>query len=146
MTYWEIGFATVTLLIYCLINAAIMTGLFVVVQPAIPFASTLKSVLIKTVLSVLIVFGFFALIARMFCWTAWLAECLTCICPALTTETFILQSTLPASILFFFGATCVQAAIVAIPPRFAPLPFLAIVTASNLIASLLKLGIVSLWV
>jgi len=145
MTYWEIGLTVITLSLYCLSNSAIMTGLFMVAQPTMPFCMSFKKVLGKTVASLGIVFCFYLLLARMFCWTAWLAECLYCICPTLTTEAFIMQKTLPATILFFFGVTAVQLALIAIPQRLAPLAFVIIVTASNLIASLLKLGLVAVW-
>ncbi len=145
MTYWEIVLTVITLAFYCLNNSAIMAGLFMVAQPTMPFIVSFKKVCLKTVLSLGIVFGFYLLIARMFCWTAWLAECLYCICPTLIPESFIMQNTLPATILFFFGVTAVQLALIAIPQRLAPLAFVIIVTASNLIASLLKLGFVAVW-
>lgn len=145
MTYWEIGLTVITLALYCLNNSAIMAGFFMVVQPTVPFLMNFKKILGKTVLSLGIMFGFYLLIVRMFCWTAWLAECLSCICPTLTTESFIMQNTLPVTILFFFGVTAVQLALIAIPQRLAPLVFVIIVTASNLIASLLKLGFVAVW-
>lgn len=145
MTYWEIGLTVITLALYCLNNSVIMAGLFMVAQPTMPFSMSFKKVLIKTVLSLGIMFGFYLLLARMFCWTAWLAECLYCICPTLTPESFIMQNTLPATILFFFGATAVQLALIAIPQPLAPFVFVIIVAASNLIASLLKLGFVAVW-
>ena len=145
MTYWEIGLTVITLVFYCLSNSAIMAGLFMVAQPTMPFSIGFKKVLGKTVVSLGIVFCFYLLLARMFCWTAWLAECLYCLCPTLTTESFMMQNTLPAPILFFFGVTGVQLALIAIPQRLAPLVFVIIVAASNLIASLLKLGFVAVW-
>ncbi len=145
MTYWEIGLTVTIMVLYCLNNSAIMAGLFMMAQPTVPFLINFKKILCKTVLSLGIIFGFYLLLARMFCWTAWLAECLYCICPTLATEAFIMQNSLPSTILFFFGVTAVQLALIAIPQRLAPLAFVLIVTASNLIASLLKLGLVSVW-
>ncbi len=145
MTYGEIGLTVITFGLYCVTNSAIMSALFMIAQPTLPFILSFKRVCINTLLSIGVVFGFYLLLARAFCWTAWLAECVYCICPVLTTDTFVLQATLPATILFFFGVTAVQLALIVIPQRLTPLSFVIIVAASNLIASLLKLGFVSVW-
>ncbi len=135
----------VTLLVYCGINATVLAGLFNLARPALSFMRTWPYLLVKTMLSVVIVFSFFALILHMFCWTASIGECLQCICPVITVDTFIMQSNMPSTILFFVSVSFVQMALIAIPRGLLPLTFVAMTGASNLIASLLKLGIISLW-
>lgn len=135
-----------TLLIYCLINAAILTGLFGVIKPTLLSSRAWSYFLGKTLISVLVVFGFFAMIARMFCWTSTIGECLQCICPSITVDTFVMQSNMPSTILFYVSVCIVQMVLIAIPRGVKPLTFVMLIGASNFIASLLKLGLVSLWV
>ncbi len=145
MNIVQIALSGVTLLAYSVINATVLAGLFSLACPALSFMRTWAYLLIKTIISVVIVFGFFVLIMRMFCWTASIGEYLQCICPAITVDTFVMQSNLPSTILFFVSVSFVQMALIAIPRGLLPLTFVAMIGASNLIASLLKLGIVSLW-
>ncbi|MEX0848709.1 MAG: hypothetical protein WD055_00595 [Candidatus Dependentiae bacterium] len=133
----------VVLALYCLANAAIMTGLFSIVQPSISYLRTFQVLLIKIIISVIIVFGFYALLARMFCWTATIAQCLECICPTFTSSSLIEHMNLPATILFFVSVSLVQTTIIAIPRGLSSTTFVALVAASNSISSLLKLGIIS---
>ena len=130
--------------VYIIVNSLVMASLCMVVDPTLSFIRLLKNILIKTILSVFIVFGFFALLARMFCWTALLGRCLECICPAFDLPTLFAQSTISATIMFFLGAVLTQAALIAIPRNLSPAAFISIVATSNVVASLIKLGMVSL--
>lgn len=145
MAYMQIVLSGITLVGYCLINATVLSALFHLVQPTISYGRSWLYFVIQSFVSMGIIFGFFALVMQMFCWTAWLGKCLQCICPGISIEGFMMQNNMPASILFFVGMSAVQMAIIAIPRSLTPLTFVGIVVASNFIASLIKLGIVSLW-
>jgi hypothetical protein len=133
----------IILALYCLANAVIMTGLFAIVQPSISYLQMFQALLTKTIISVIIVFGFYTLIAKMFCWTATMVQCLECICPTVTSSSLIEHMNAPATILFFVSVSLVQTAIIAIPRGLAPATFVALIAASNSISSLLKLGAIS---
>lgn len=134
-----------TLAFYCIINSAVMVGLFLLTQPSSAFFVLFKKVFSRTVLSVVIVLVFFAFLSRMFCMTAWVMNCLECICFPFTIQDLVMQTALPSNILFFIGVTAVQLGLIAIPNRLSTASFVMIVIASNLIASLLKLGFVAAW-
>ena len=145
MEWFTLSMIGITLITYSLVNALVMSGLFVLVKPDLSFVDLYKRSALRTVIAIIITYGFFALIARMFCWTAYIAQCLQCICPTITMQELYVQSTIPATLMFYLGVTAVQAALIAIPQRLSPGTFIVIVAASNLVASLLKLGFVSIW-
>jgi hypothetical protein len=134
-----------TLAIYCFINSAVMVGLFLITQPSSAFFVLFKKIFSRTALSIGIVLAFFAFLARMFCMTAWIMNCFECICFPFTVQDLVMQTTLPSNILFFVSVTAVQLALIVIPNRLSPLSFVMIVLTGNVIASLLKLGIVAVW-
>lgn len=129
---------------YCLINSLIISGLFVIIQPYLVFFDLFQRVAVRTILSCGIVFIFFLGIARMFCWTAWLASCVQCICPTFTSELSLSQNTLATAIFFLLGMIVTQMVVIAIPHRLSRMTFVAIIITSNIIASLLKIGLFSL--
>jgi hypothetical protein len=79
----------------------------------------------------------------MFCMTAWVMNCLECICFPFTVQDLVMQTTLPSSILFFLSVVAVQLGLIVIPNRLSSLSFVMIVITSNIVASLLKLGFVA---
>lgn len=133
----------ITLGIYSVINSAVMGGLFLITQPSSAFFVLFKKIFSKTVLSVIIVLAFFAFLARMFCMTAWMMNCLECICFPLTIQDLVMQTTLSSSILFFLSVVVVQLGMIVIPNRLSSLSFVMIVLTSNIVASFLKLGFVA---
>lgn len=134
-----------TLAIYCLINSAVIVGLFLVTQPSSAFFVLFKKIFSRTVLSIIIVLTFFAFLARMFCMTAWVMNCLECICFPFTVQDLVMQAALPSNILFFISVTAVQLGLIAIPNRTSAISFVMIVLTGNIVASLLKLGVVAAW-
>lgn len=135
----------IVLAIYCLIASVVMVGLFLITQPSSAFFVLLKKVFSKITLSIVIVLAFFSFLARMFCVTAWITNCLECICFPLTISDLVMQITLPSNILFFLSVTAAQLALIVIPNRLSSFAFVMIVITSNIIASLLKLGVVAIF-
>lgn len=140
MMWFELGLSTAVLFSYCAVNAAVLVGLWQILRVGSPAAHALREVFLKTGLSVVIVWALTLLVSRMFCWSAFLAQCLECTCP-LTSMGFLGQTSSAAVFLFLVCATFVQLTLIAIPVRLSRMLFVLTVIASNVVAGLLTLGL-----
>lgn len=139
MMWYEFGLSLVILIGYCAINAAILAGTWYLLVRA-DAERSFREVILKTALSIAIVWGLTILIGYMFCWTAALAQCLACICPVMAGKS-LGHVTIGGALFFLLSSTFVQLTLIAIPVRLSRMLFVLTVIASNVIVILLKLGL-----
>lgn len=133
----------VTLILYCLCNSVILMQLLCLWR--VPSSGSLfKDILLRTVLSVMLILVFFYFIAKMFCWSAQFMQCVECICWSATSQVFDMQ-TISAHLLFFFGVTGAQLVLLPIVNHVSTLRFAAVVIASNVISTVMRLLLISVW-
>ena len=137
----HITWLIVTLFIYCLCNSMILTGLLGLWH--VPRSMKLfKNILLKTALAVVLTLAFLYFISKMFCWIALFMTCVECICWPAASQVFDMQ-TISAHLLFFFGVTSMQLGLLPIPKQVKPLLFVGMVIASNALATIIKLALVT---
>ncbi len=132
------------LTVYSVINSLVLTGLLLKFGCRVPFGNLFKHITLKTVASVCIVIAFFYFISKMFCWTAWLMQCVECICLSASLGSMTAQS-ISDQILFTFAATVVQLCLLRIPPLMSRLTFCACVSASNIFSMLAIMLLALVW-
>lgn len=132
------------LIAYCIANAALLSGIWRMLNVGIPAERHFRDIFFKTALSVVIVFCLALLIGRMFCWTAMITHCLACICPV--TAGISIEHVSPGgALLFLVSIIFTQLVLIPIPVRLSRLLFVLTVIASNVVAGLLKLGLSALF-
>ena len=137
--WFEFGLSLLILLGYCVLNAAILAGIWYLLVRA-DATRSFQEVFLKTALSIVIVWALTLLIGHMFCWTAAFTHCLACICPAAAGKS-LGHVSVGGALLFLLTATFVQLTLIAIPVRLSRMLFVLTVIASNVIVMLLKLGL-----
>ena len=145
MQYMEFLPILFLLMVYGIANSVVITALFLLVRPALSFSRLFVHMLLKVAVAMAIVIGFFYLLNRSFCWSAWLMQCVECICPTATSRAFILEPGLPAAIFFFLGMTSVELVTIPIIEPLQPLTFVLIICTANLVATFLRLGLGALF-
>ena len=143
MDFAQIGLLLVTITVYSIFNATILAYLWHLLVRA--SFDVFRICFFKTVESLCLVWILMQLISKMFCWTASIAQCLSCLCP-ISTVGSIKEASVSAIIFFFITASFVQLTLIAVPPRLSRLLFVITVLAGNVIASLLTLGLLSVTV
>lgn len=137
---YEYVAALLFLSVHSAFNGGILAGMWhLLVRADMP--KTFKSVFCKTFLSLVIVWLIAALLRNLFCWSAFIMHCLSCLCPV---GPSVQQVTVGGMLFFLLSATFVQLTLIAIPVRLSRLLFVLTVIASNTIIILLKLGLSAL--
>lgn len=139
---YEFAIALLFLCVHSLLNGAILSGLWQLLVCA-HVLNTFKEVFCKTFLSLVIVWLLAALLRNVFCWSAFIMHCLSCLCPV---GPSVHQVSAGGMLFFLLSATFVQLTLIAIPVHLSRLLFVLTVIASNTIIILLKLGLSALLV
>lgn len=132
------------LTVYSVINSLVLTGLLVRFGCKMSFRNVFKHIALKTVASVCVVIFFFYFVSKMFCWTAWLMQCVECVCLSTSLGSMSAQS-ISDQILFTFAVTVAQLCLLRIPPLMSRLTFCACVSASNILSMLAIIVLALVW-